>query len=86
MQPTPLVSMHCDCQAAISIAKNKAFNRKNRRIRLRHEVVKQMLKDGIISIYYVKSEVNLAYHLTKPLRRKLILETSSEMRLKPIGD
>ena len=34
MQPTPLVSMHCDCQAAISIAKNKAFNRKNRHIRL----------------------------------------------------
>ena len=28
MKLTPLVSMHCDCQAAISIAKNKAFNGK----------------------------------------------------------
>ena len=55
MQPTPSMSMHCDCQAAISIAKNKAFNGKNRHIRLRHEVVKQLLKDGIISIDYVKS-------------------------------
>ena len=86
MQPTPSVSMHCDCQAAISIAKNKAFNGKNRHIRLRHEVVKQLLKDGIISIDYVKSEVNLAYPLTKPLGRKLILETSSGMGLKPIWD
>ena len=84
MQPTPLVSMHCDCQAAISISKNKAFNGENRHIRLRHEVVKRLLKDGIISIDYVKSEVNLVDPLTKPLGRKLILETLSGMGLKPI--
>ena len=84
MQPTPLVLMHCDCQAATSIAKNKAFNGKNRHIRLRHEIVKQLSKDGIISIYYVKSEVNFPDPLTKPLGRKLILETSSGMGLKPI--
>ena len=59
--------MHCDCQAAISIAKNKAFNGKDKHIRLRHEVVKQLLIDGIISIDYVKSEVNLANPLTKAL-------------------
>ena len=67
--------MHCDFQSAISITKNKSFNGKNRHIHLRHEVVKQLLKDGIISIDYVKLEVNLADPLTKPLRRKLILET-----------
>ena len=86
MQPTPSVSMHCHCQAVISIAKNKAFNGKNRHIRVRHEVVKQPLKDGIISIYYVKFKVNLTNPLTKPLGRKLILETSSRMGLKPIRD
>ena len=55
MQPTPSVSIHCDCQATISITKNKALNGKNRHIRLRHEVVKQLLKDGIFFIDYVKS-------------------------------
>ena len=60
MQPTPLVSVHYDCQATISIAKNKTFNGKNRHIRLRHEVLKRLLKDEIISIDYVKSEVKLA--------------------------
>ena len=78
--------MHCDCQAAILIAKNKSLNGKNRHIRLRHEVVKRLLKDRIISIDYVKSEVNLADPLTKPLGRKLILETLSGMTLKPIID
>ncbi len=79
----PFVSMHCDCQAAIAIAKNKIYNGKNRHIRLRHDVVKQLLNDGVISIDYVKSEVNLADPLTKPLGRKMIYETSRGMRLLP---
>jgi hypothetical protein len=84
IKPTPSVSMHCDCQSAIAVAKNKSFNGKNRHIQLRHNVVKQLLKDGIISIDYVKSEVNLADPLTKPLGRKIICDTSRGMRLKPI--
>ena len=42
--------------------------------------MKQLLKHGIISIDYVKSKVNLV----DPLERKLILETLSGMKLKPI--
>ena len=48
--------------------------------------MKQLLKDGIISTDFVKSEVNLIDPLTKALGRMLILETSSGMRLKPIRD
>ena len=73
--------MHCDCQVAITTAKNKTFNGKNRHIRLRHDVIKYLLKDGIISIDYVKSEMNLVDHLTKPLDRKMIFETSRGMGL-----
>ena len=75
--------MHCDCQAVISITENEAFNRENRHICQRYEVMKQLLKDEIISIYYVKSEMNLADPLTKPLGSKLILETSNGMGLEP---
>ena len=71
MQSTHSVSMDCECQTLISIAKNKTFNGKNKHIHLRHEVVKQLLMDGIISIDYVKSEVNLTNHLTKPFGKKI---------------
>nr|XP_016445686.1 PREDICTED: uncharacterized protein LOC107770862 [Nicotiana tabacum] len=84
IKPTPSVSMHYDCQAAIAIAKNKSFNGKSRHIRLRHDVIKQLLRDGIISIDYVKSEVNLADPLSKPLGRKLISEILRGMRILPI--
>ncbi|XP_055804392.1 uncharacterized protein LOC129873336 [Solanum dulcamara] len=78
----PLVSMHYDCQAAIAIAKNKSYNYKSRHMKLRHDVVKQLLRDGIISIDYVTSELNSADSLTKPVERKLILQTSKEMGLR----
>jgi len=79
----PSVSIHCDCQAAIAIAKNKSYNCKSRHMKLRYDVIKQLLRDGIISIDYVKSEINLVDPLTKPVGRKLILQTSKEMGLRP---
>ena len=83
-KPTPSVSIHCDSQSAIAIAKNTSYNGKNRHVRLRHNVVKQLQKYGTISIDYAKSEVNLADPLTKPLGMKLICGTSRGMGLGPI--
>jgi len=39
--------MHCDCQLAIDIAKNKTYNGKNKHIQLTHDLVKQLLKSGM---------------------------------------
>ncbi|KAK4382543.1 Retrovirus-related Pol polyprotein from transposon TNT 1-94 [Sesamum angolense] len=38
---TAPVSLHCDSQAAIGIAKNYAYNGKRRHIRLRHRIDKE---------------------------------------------
>ena len=86
MKPTPSISIHCECQLAIAIAKNKTYNGKNKHIKLRHNLVKQLLKRGTISIDYVKPERNLADPLTKPLGMNMILETSRGMGLKPIAN
>ena len=40
-------------------------------MKLRHDIIKQLLKDGIISINYVKSELNSADSLTKPRGEKI---------------
>jgi len=80
-KPTPSVSIHCDCKSAIDNAKKARYSGKNRHIRMKHDVIKQLLRNGVISIDFVKSEGNLADPLTKPLGRKMILETSREMGL-----
>ncbi|KAL0373139.1 UNVERIFIED_CONTAM: Retrovirus-related Pol polyprotein from transposon TNT 1-94 [Sesamum calycinum] len=77
------VSIHCNSQAAIGIAKNYAYNGKMRHIRIRHGALKELLKNGIISLEYVRSERNLADPLTKGLTRRIILETSRAMGLNP---
>ncbi|WMV38493.1 hypothetical protein MTR67_031878, partial [Solanum verrucosum] len=71
-------------QASILIAKNSVYNEKKRHIRIRHSAVKQLLKLGVISLKYLWSERNLADPMTKGLTRKIILETSRGMGLKPI--
>jgi len=86
MKLTSYVSIHCDCQSTITIAKNKNYNGKNRHIQVRHNLVKQLLKSGIISIDNVKSEQNLVDPLTKPFGRNMILETSRGMKLKSLAN
>jgi len=75
------VSIHCDNQAPIARAKNKIYNGKSRHICLRHKIIKQRLDDGIISLDYVRSELNISDPFTKSLGRKLVENTSRGMRL-----
>ncbi|KAL0383157.1 UNVERIFIED_CONTAM: Retrovirus-related Pol polyprotein from transposon TNT 1-94 [Sesamum calycinum] len=70
--------------AAIGIAINYAYNGKRKHIRIRHGAVKELLKNGIISLDYVRSERNLADPLTKGLTRRIIFESSRAMGLKPL--
>ena len=83
-RPTPFMSMCCDNQVAI--AKVKMFNGKNRYTRLRHNIVRQLLEVGVILLDFVRSELNLANHLTEPLNRKLVEQTSRGMGLLPITE
>ena len=78
------ISLHCDLQAAIGVAHNNIYNGKKRHIRTRYGEVKQLLKHSVISLEYVRSEKNLADPLTKGLPRKVVLESSRGMGLKPM--
>ena len=64
-QPMPTVSLHCDSQATMSRAFNKIYNGKSRHIALRHQYIRQLISDGIITVDYVRSCKNLADPLTK---------------------
>jgi hypothetical protein len=82
-QPMSAISIYCDSQATMSKAYSKIYNGKSRHISLRHEYVRQLVEDGVISIVYVKSSGNLADPFTKGLSRDMVRVTSIGMRLKP---
>ncbi|KAL0445998.1 UNVERIFIED_CONTAM: hypothetical protein Slati_1727700 [Sesamum latifolium] len=59
------ISLHCGSQSAIEIAKNYAYNDKRKHIHIDMVAVKELLKNVIISLDYVRSERNLADPITK---------------------
>ena len=77
------ICMHCDCQVAIARAKNKIYNGKSRHIRWRHNIVRQLIDNGVMSLDFVRSKTNLVDPLTKPLVRRLVSETSRGIGLIP---
>jgi len=76
--------MHCDNQIIISKISSKSFNEK-KCMRVRHKYIRILITHGIISFYFVRLERNIMDLFTKGLRRQQVLESSKEMRLKPIN-
>ena len=76
------ILIHYDSQATLAQAYNDIYKWKSRHISLRHDYVRKLIKDGIISLTFVKSSENLADPFTKPLARDLVKRTSNLIGLK----
>ncbi|KAJ9546855.1 hypothetical protein OSB04_019398 [Centaurea solstitialis] len=85
-KPVTAIGIHCDSMAALTRAKKQIYNGKSRHIRRRHNTLKDLLKNSIISIDYIKSKENIADPLTKGLNREQVIFTSRGMGLKPIQE
>ena len=76
--------IHSDSQSTIYRAQNHMYNSKSRHIRRRHNTVRQLLSNRIISIDYIKSKENIVDPLTKGLTKELEYSSWKGMGLKPI--
>ena len=83
-QPVLAICIHCSSQSAIGRAQSHMYNGKSRHIRRRHNTVRQLLSNGIMTIEYIKSKENIADPLTKCLTREHESKSSRGMGLKPI--
>ena len=63
----PAICIHFDNQAVISRAQNFIYNGKSRHSLRKHNTVKQLLSNEIISIDFVLSKDNLTNPFTKGL-------------------
>jgi len=71
-QPMSAISLYCDSEATMSRAYSNIYNGKSRHISIRHENIRELIINGIITIFYVKSVNNLADPLTKGLSRDMV--------------
>ena len=75
-KPVPAISLHSNSRSVIDKKSNKTYNGESRHIRLRHNLLRQLLKKEVIAIDFVKSMDNLADPLTKGLARERVTSTS----------
>ncbi|CAM8926448.1 unnamed protein product [Rhodiola kirilowii] len=83
-RPISPISIHCDIATTLAKVYGHVYNGKSRHLGVRHSAVREFITHGVISVDYVKSQQNLANHLTKGLARDLIFKSVKGMRLKPI--
>jgi hypothetical protein len=77
-KPVPPICIHCDSKSVIGKAQSYIYNGKSRHIRRRHNTVRQLLSNGIISIDYIKSKNNIADPLTKGLSEEHVTAHQGE--------
>ena len=62
---------------------NKIYNDKSRYISIRHEDAKHLIKNGVLTISFVRFTNSLVDPPIKGLSREFVVNTSVEMRIKP---
>nr|GEW05827.1 zinc finger, CCHC-type [Tanacetum cinerariifolium] len=79
-----LIFIYFDSAATLAKAYSQIYNGKSRHLGVRHSMVRELIMNGVISVDYVRSQQNLADHLTKGLARDLMHKLAIGMGLKSI--
>ncbi|XP_071714581.1 secreted RxLR effector protein 161-like [Rutidosis leptorrhynchoides] len=75
-KPITPICIHCDNASTLAKAYHHMYNGKYRHIGVRHKMIRELITNGIISFDYVRSQQNLADHLTKGLAKDLVHKSS----------
>ena len=83
-KPIAPISILCDSATTLAKAYSQVYNGKSRHLGVRHSMIRELIMNGVISVDFVKSQQNLANHLTKGLTRDLVHKSVTGMGLKSI--
>ncbi|GJS84257.1 zinc finger, CCHC-type containing protein [Tanacetum coccineum] len=81
-KPIAPISICYDSAATLAKAYSQMYNGKSRHLGVRHSMIRELITNGVISIEFVRSQQNLADHLTKGLARDLVIKSAEGMGLK----
>nr|GEX91945.1 hypothetical protein [Tanacetum cinerariifolium] len=68
-----------DSAATLAKAYSQMYDGKSRHLGVRHSIIRELIINGMISIEFVRSQQNLADHLTKGLSRDLVIKSAEGM-------
>ncbi|GKB51124.1 zinc finger, CCHC-type containing protein [Tanacetum coccineum] len=76
------VGKEAECVATLAKAYSQMYNGKSRHLGVRHSMIRELITNGVISIEFVRSQRNLADHLTKGLAIIFLTKSAEGMGLK----
>ncbi|GJT99385.1 zinc finger, CCHC-type containing protein [Tanacetum coccineum] len=78
-KPIAPISIRCDSAATLAKAYSQMYNGKSRHLGVRHIMIRELITNGVISIEFVRSQQNLANHLTKGFAKDLVIKSAEGM-------
>ncbi|GJY66167.1 zinc finger, CCHC-type containing protein [Tanacetum coccineum] len=81
-KPIAPISIRCDSKPTMAKVYSQIYNGKSRHLGVRHSMVRELIRNGVITIEFVRTQHNLADHLTKGLARDLVNKSVIGMSLK----
>nr|GEW44660.1 zinc finger, CCHC-type [Tanacetum cinerariifolium] len=79
VKPMALISIRCDSAATLAKAYSQMYNGKSIHLVVRHSMIRELITNGVVSKKFVRSQQNLADHLTKGLSRDLVIKSAEGM-------
>nr|GFA40997.1 retrovirus-related Pol polyprotein from transposon TNT 1-94 [Tanacetum cinerariifolium] len=88
------IPLYCDNKSAIALCCNNVQHSRSKNIDIRHHFIKEQVENGVVELYFVRTEYQSADIFTKPLARerleflinKLGMRSMSSETLKKLAD
>ncbi|GKB72644.1 zinc finger, CCHC-type containing protein [Tanacetum coccineum] len=81
-KPIAPIYIHYDSAVTLAKAYSQMYNGKSRHLGDRHNMIHEMITNGVISIEFMRSQQNLVDHLMKGLARDLVIKFVEGIGLK----
>nr|GEW26481.1 retrovirus-related Pol polyprotein from transposon TNT 1-94 [Tanacetum cinerariifolium] len=64
------IPLYCDNKSAIALCCNNIQHSRSKHIDIRHHFIKEQVENGVVELYFIRTEYQLADIFTKPLARE----------------
>ncbi|GKB97746.1 hypothetical protein Tco_0983883 [Tanacetum coccineum] len=75
-----LIPLYCDNKSAIALCCNNVQHSRSKHIDIRHHFIKEQVENGMVELYFVRTQYQLANIFIKPLTRERL-----EFLIKKLG-
>nr|GEU77612.1 reverse transcriptase domain-containing protein [Tanacetum cinerariifolium] len=72
------ISIQCDSAPTMAKSYSQIYNEKSRHLGVRHSMIRELIRNGVISIEFVQTQHNLADNLAKGLARDLVIKCKTK--------